>query len=238
MNSDEFTTFARDFAGNANILNKFRTGDLNIEAWKLLSNHSFLRVSEDILESMSVLMKNNPTFVNANKVGLSKIIDNLSLAGARCRACSKNGKDLGSSSMKYMHEIFDDLDYAIANYSQTKGFDKLITEMAAHHNKADGGAFVVSYLHKQGNSFVSKVESFEDFYLSGNRFEADIKLFEGGKIKLLEFKSFSESTWKTFGDVSNLNQLKAYIKSGESFEYVANKTKHNKCRGSRARKIC
>jgi hypothetical protein len=36
---------------------------------------------------------------------------------------------------------------------------------------------------------VKKVQEFESFYLSGERFEADIKLFDG-VTKLIEFKSF------------------------------------------------
>lgn len=36
---------------------------------------------------------------------------------------------------------------------------------------------------------------------------------------------FAKSSWEAFGGTSSLNQLKGYIKSGEVFEYVANKTK-------------
>ncbi|MFK7061450.1 hypothetical protein V3Q90_15130 [Flavobacterium oreochromis] len=35
----------------------------------------------------------------------------------------------------------------------------------------------------------------------------------------------AKNSWETFGGTSSLNQLKGYIKSGKSFEYIANKTK-------------
>ena len=121
-----------------------------------------------------------------------------------------------------MHEIITDLEYAITNFKKTPGFDKLITEMAASAEKADGGSFLIQVLKAKGDEFVGNIREFESFYLSGARFEADIALNSG---KLMEFKSFAKSTWQNFGDESSLNQLKAYLRSGNKFEYIANKTK-------------
>lgn len=94
--------------------------------------------------------------------------------------------------------------------------------MSAHKNKADGGAFMLQYLKQQGPDFANKVDQFENFYLDGANFEADIKMLNG---TLKEFKSYGKGSWESFGGTSSLNQLKGYIQSGETFEYIANKTK-------------
>jgi len=180
-----------------------------------------MRLDESILEATAKMLKNNSKYVEDNLSKIQTIYDKLAAAGARCKTCATKGTNAG---IKHLDEIIDDLDFAITNFKDKKGFDKLLTEMAAHSNKADGGAFMLQYLKSKGAGFANNVQEFESFYLSGERFEADIKLFDG-VTKLIEFKSFAKSSWEAFGGTSSLNQLKGYMKSGEVFEYVANKTK-------------
>ncbi|MDR0865389.1 MAG: hypothetical protein LBO74_10735 [Candidatus Symbiothrix sp.] len=195
------------------------------KASQFLSKHPQIMQDDAILNATARLLKNNSAFVEANSTKISTIIDKMAEAGIRCRTCATTGSNAG---LKYFDEVLDDLDFAITNYSKTPGFDKLLTEMAAHANKADGGAFALQYLRSQGTGFASKVQEFESFYLSGARFEADIKIKDGVE-KLLELKSWSKSTWETFGSGSSLEQLKGYIESYKKdknlFEYIANKTK-------------
>lgn len=203
------------------LFKKFVDNPKLVQAWKFISNRSQIRIDESILEATAKLLKNNSKYVEDNLSKIQAIYDKLAAAGARCRTCPTQGTNEG---LKHLDEIIDDLDFAITNYKDKNGFDKLLTEMAAHRNKADGGAFMLQYIKNKGTSFANKVQEFESFYLSGERFEADIKLFDGAT-KLMEFKSFAKNSWEAFGGTSSLNQLKGYIKSGEVFEYVANKTK-------------
>ncbi|KFF17761.1 fibronectin type III domain-containing protein [Flavobacterium hydatis] len=192
-----------------------------VQAWKFIVNRPQMRIDESILEATAKMLKNNSKYVEDNLSKIQTIYDKLAAAGARCRTCATKGTNKG---IKHLDEIIDDLDFAITNYKDKNGFSKLLTEMAAHSNKADGGAFMLQYLKDKGATFANKVQEFESFYLSGERFEADIKLFDG-VTKLIEFKSFAKSSWESFGGTSSLNQLKGYIKSGELFQYIGNKTK-------------
>jgi hypothetical protein len=130
--------------------------------------------------------------------------------------------------LKFIDEIVEDLDFAITLYKDKPGFaDKLLTEMAALDKKADGAAFMLSFLKTKGNNFANVVQSFEDFYLSGAKFEADIKIKDPvtNEIILLEFKSWSKTTWDGLGSGSSFTQLKGYITSGNKLEYYFNKLK-------------
>ncbi|MBP1225395.1 fibronectin type III domain-containing protein [Flavobacterium sp. 1355] len=213
--------FVDDIGKAPSLFKNFIDNPKLLQAWKFISNRSQMRIDESILEATAKMLKNNSKYVEDNIGKIQKIYDKLAAAGARCKTCPTKGTNEG---LKHLDEIIDDLDFAITNYKDKNGFDKLLTEMAAHSNKADGGAFMLQYLKNKGAKFASKVQEFESFYLSGERFEADIKLFDG-VTKLVEFKSFAKSSWEAFGGTSSLNQLKGYIKSGEVFEYVANKTK-------------
>lgn len=192
-----------------------------LQAWKFIPKGSQIRMDESILEATLKLLKNHSKYVDENISKIQNIYEKLAQAGARCKTCPTKGTNEG---LKHLDEIIDDLDFAITNYKDKNGFEKLLTEMAAHRNKADGGAFMLQYLKSKGAKFANKVQEFESFYLSGERFEADIKLIDG-VTKLIEFKSFAKSSWEAFGGTSSLNQLKGYIKSGEVFGYIANKTK-------------
>jgi len=183
-----------------------------------------MRVDESILEATARLLQNNTEFVNNNLGKIQNIFDKLAATGARCRTCKSPGNNFG---IKYIYEIVDDLSFAIKNYGNnpSNNFGKLLTEMASSGNKADGGAFILQYLKNKGETFASQVDQFENFYLDGANFEADIKMLGEGSLK--EFKSFAKDSWKGFGSngSSGLKQLQGYIKSGKPFEYLANKTK-------------
>lgn len=63
-------------------------------------------------------------------------------------------------------------------------------------------------------------------YLDGREFEADIGRIVNDKKHLSEYKSYVTQTWLNFSNSSsNIKQLKAYIISGESFDYTANMMK-------------
>ena len=79
---------------------------------------------------------------------------------------------------------------------------------------------MLSYLNSKGATFAESIEKFEFVYLANGGFKADVKLIGG---TLLEFKSWGKVAWGFLGTGDHLLQLKAYIKSGNKFEYVVNK---------------
>ena len=194
------------------------------EGWKFMKEQPALRNDVSIVKAAAKMVKNNATFVAENNAKLSKIMDNLGLAGAACRTCAANYQNLVKPYMKYMDEYIEDLDFAITAFGNNpeKNFIKLINEMAGSFKKADGGSFMLHVLKSKGTGFASQVAKFEDIYLAEELFEADIKLLSNGNESLWEFKSFIPESWNIF---TGGNQLKAYIRSGKSFEYLANKTK-------------
>ncbi len=215
--------FAKDLKDNQQLFDYFRgKGVLGAErvgdAWEAI-NRPQMRKDAAILESVSKLLANNGDFVANNRTKFDKILENLGTAGARCRTCPSPGNNAG---LRYVDEIIADLDLALTKFKTTEGFDKLLTEMAASGEKADGGAFLLQVLQTRGDNFTSQVQSFEKFYLSGERFEADIQLTSG---KLIEFKSWGKDTWYNLNRGSSFEQLKAYFKSGNDFDYVSNKAK-------------
>ncbi|MFK7061449.1 hypothetical protein V3Q90_15125 [Flavobacterium oreochromis] len=135
-----------------------------------------MRADESILEATAKLLKNDSKYVADNLEKIQRIYEKLADAGARCKTCKNPSNNKG---IKYIDEIIDDLDFAITHYGNNpdNNFSKLLTEMASLGNKADGGAFMLQYLKEKGVSFASKVKEFENFYLEGANFEADIKIW-------------------------------------------------------------
>ena len=218
---NKLKAFLYDIEKNTNLIEKFTSNPKLLDAFDFLFARGQMRADEAILESTAKLLKNNSKYVSENLEKIQRIYEKLADAGARCRTCKSPGNNKG---IKYIDEIIDDLDFAITHYGNKpeNNFGKLLTEMASLGNKADGGAFMLQYLKEQGAGFASKVKEFENFYLDGANFEADIKMLDG---TLKEFKSYAKNSWESFGGTSSLNQLKGYIKSGQPFEYIANKTK-------------
>lgn len=213
------SNLADDLAGSNDLaikISKLIDDPKIINGWDILKNRPQMRKDWDIVASASNFHKINPDFMGKNGEQLAKIIENLGTAGARCKTCPNPGNNNG---LKFINEILDDLSYSVSNFYTTDGFDKLLKEMAASSEKADGGAFLLQVIKSRGDDFAQQIEGFEKFYLSGARFEADIKLHSG---KLIEFKSWSKETWYNLGKESSLEQLKAYFKSGNEFEYVGN----------------
>lgn len=227
LSNSDLNKFIDDLAGSSEFLKHFkeldvlgtRVNDFS-NGWKLVFKRAQMRKDIKIVEAASNLIKENTDYVTNNLSKIESIFEKLAASGARCRTCPSSGNNFG---IKYFDEIVDDLNYAIKKFKNKpeSKFDKLITEMTAHKHKADGGAFMLQVLKNKGDDFIDKIQEFESFYLSGRRLEADIKLIDQGTIVLQEFKSYAKNSWNNLG----LDQLKGYLKSGNKFEYIANKTK-------------
>lgn len=221
----DLNEFIEDLTSNTEFFNHFKSIDIMgtyvndfANGWKLIIKRAQMRKDISIVEASAKLIKDNPDYIQNNLSKIEQVFEKLAASGARCKTCPSSGNNAG---IKHFDEILEDINFAISRYKDKSGFDKLITEMTAHKHKADGGAFMLQVLKSKGDDFVNKVQEFESFYLSGTRFEADIKLVDNGKVILQEFKSYAKDSWNSLG----INQLKGYLKSTEYFEYIGNRTK-------------
>lgn len=186
----------------------------------------YLRKDVEVLTATASFITNHPDYL-ANFPGkFDNILDNLKRAGARCNTCPPGG----NKGIPTMHQAISDLDWAWATFKEGNvDVHKLFTEMAASYQKADGGSYMLSVLRTnamQDRNYVSQIKSFEYQFLEDGRFEADLVRTINGVDYLSEFKSWKSDTWAGFSTTQKyVNQFKAYVRSGDKIEYIANVSK-------------
>jgi len=186
----------------------------------------YLRKDVDVLTATADFMTNHPDYLRDFPGKFDDILENLKRAGARCNICPPGG----NKGIPPMHQAISDLDWAWATFKEGNvDVHKLFTEMAANYQKADGGAYMLSVLRTnalQDQNYVRSITSFEYQFLEDGRFEADLVREIDNKRYLSEFKSWKSETWAGFSTTEKyVNQFKAYVRSGDKIEYIANVSK-------------
>jgi len=198
-------------------------------AWNLIKSRPQMSVDLEILEATNRLLKTHPGWVSENEDLFNQILKNLGSGevGARCLTCPSRGFNVG---IPFIHVTIDDISSILTRTEGIQNVQKLLNEMgqaALGGKKADGGAFILNVLRHKSDAFIKDIQKFEYKYLDDASFEADIRL----STQNLEYKSYSVSSWTSFGSADHIAQMTAYFTAGK-FEYVANVAKLNAVAGN------
>lgn len=195
-------------------------------AYNMHLDSRHLRKDVDVLNATANFLTRNADYLEKFPGKFDAIINNLKRAGVRCNTCPT----AVNQGIPSMNVIIDNLDWLWTNFKKgNANVQKLLTEMVASPQKADGGAYMINVLWtnaQQEAGYVKSIKSFEYRYLDNGDFEADLVRVVGGKTVLSEYKSWSKTSWDMFG-INGTSQLKGYLRSGDFF-YIANVTKLNK----------
>ena len=186
----------------------------------------YLRKDVDVLTATADFMTKHPDYLRDFPGKFDDILENLKRAGARCNICPPGG----NKGIPPMHQAISDLDWAWATFKEGNvDVHKLFTEMEVNYQKADGGAYMLSVLRTnalQDQNYVRSITRFEYQFLEDGRFEADLVREIDNVTYMSEFKSWKAETWAGFSSTEKyVNQFKAYVRSGDKIEYIANVTK-------------
>ncbi|MDR1180668.1 MAG: hypothetical protein LBL13_01635, partial [Bacteroidales bacterium] len=218
----EFSNLSTEHADD--ILRKINNNPDWITAWRYIQRPE-MRLDPDILYATSRLLKQHPEFTETHKETIESIYKSLAEARVGCKTCpSSVSPDL---QVGYMETVIDNLNDAISKYSNLSGFNSFIREMAQTSRKAKGGAFTLKLLKERLNDLTENGQ----YVLKG--FEGTIPDTETGNMFDLMFEQVSNNqivkkmveakNWTNVQKVGD-EQLLAYIKSGNKFEYYFNGT--------------
>ncbi|MBP2834032.1 fibronectin type III domain-containing protein [Aquimarina sp. U1-2] len=222
---DKLLKLASDFERFSDGLKiKFKDPDF-IEGWSLISKRAEMRLDDEILSSLRVLVKNHKGFVQGYSDELTKIFDKLAEARGGCTSCPSSNSNI-DDGVGMIKDIIEDLDEVIVKVGDNAtGLGDFLREMGQTAKKAKAGTFTLKTLNAKWTDLTSGGYKF-------SRFEGNIPDIDTGhKLDVLFFnpntlksRAIELKNWKNVSAIpsGSNSQFYKYLQSGKEFRYYFN----------------